>query len=288
MMPMLRDPLGSRMTMDTRGLFDTRPWYMEGIFDETKTSAFLAEMIDEANFCCEGQGDPKACAENPVEACFQEPYSQRAPLRSLHFEEKARELVGRERSFGGAMDVPLDFEGAAALLGLYLIQTPALLPNPNRGDSPSAERGRKLFESPMTGCATCHPGPSFGVSTDVNPFQTPILFGPMIDPLRGPKNKNLDLMSDPFLRRHPQATQIGDDVYFKSPSLRGIWDRAPGFLHHGRAQTLRDAIATPGHPALREWETGYNEADGIFDTHGATSHLSSSELEDLIQYLLTL
>lgn len=280
--------MGSRMTPDTRGLFDSRPWYMEGVFDESKTSALLAEMIDEANFCCEKHDDPKACAQDPISTCEEAPFIGRAPLRSLHFEQKAKELIGLDHSFGGALDVPLDFEGVAALLGLYLIQSPALLPNPNRGDSRSAERGRRLFESPTTGCATCHPGPTFGVSTEVNPFKTPLVFGPMIDPLRDREGKNLNLMSTPFLERHPEAQQVGDDVYFKSPSLRGIWDRAPGFLHHGRAQTLRDAIASPGHPALRQWETGYNEADGIFDTHGATSHLSRSELEDLIQYLLTL
>ena len=47
-------------------------------------------------------------------------------------------------------------------------------------------------------------------------------------------------------------------------------------------------LATPGHPALGPGEVGFNERDGIPDTHGGTSHLSASELEDLATYLRTL
>ncbi len=72
------------------------------------------------------------------------------------------------------------------------------------------------------------------------------------------------------------------------PSLRGIWDRAPSMLHDGRAQSLREVLSTPGHAALQEGEQGFNESDGIPDTHGGTSHLSAGDVEDLIAYLETL
>ncbi len=57
---------------------------------------------------------------------------------------------------------------------------------------------------------------------------------------------------------------------FDTPSLRGLFATAP-YLHDGRAATLLDVLATnnPG------------------DRHGATSHLSAQELEDLVAFLRT-
>ena len=73
-----------------------------------------------------------------------------------------------------------------------------------------------------------------------------------------------------------------------APMLAGIWDRSPPFLHDGRAKNLREALSTPEHPALRPGERGYNELDGIFDTHGGTSELTVGEMRDLIAFLRTL
>jgi cytochrome c peroxidase len=58
---------------------------------------------------------------------------------------------------------------------------------------------------------------------------------------------------------------------FDTPSLRGIWDTAP-YLHDGSAPALRDVLLTrnPG------------------DRHGRTSHLSESEISDLIAFLRSL
>ena len=58
---------------------------------------------------------------------------------------------------------------------------------------------------------------------------------------------------------------------FDTPSLRGVWHTAP-YLHDGRAPTLRDVIAT------------HNPTD----RHGHTSHLSATELQDLVAFLLSL
>jgi len=35
-------------------------------------------------------------------------------------------------------------------------------------------------------------------------------------------------------------------------------------------------------------ETGFNERNGSYDTHGGTSQLSKYQMQDLIHYLLTL
>ena len=55
---------------------------------------------------------------------------------------------------------------------------------------------------------------------------------------------------------------------FDTPSLRGLWHTAP-YLHDGRAPTLRDVLTT------------HNPTD----THGHTTHVSESELQDLVAFL---
>ena len=286
-MPFLADPRGLRMTMDVRGLYDTTPWLMEGVADENDLFVEFLEMAHADNFCCEDAEDREVCASERPAPCDEEPFSTRPALRDAFFLEAADELVERRRSFGGAMEeLALDFEGVNRLVGLFLIHEPGLLPNPNPLDTPGAERGRLLFESPTTGCNVCHPAPTFGVSREVNPFRTPLVFGPVIDPvLEERTKKNLDLLSEDFLERFPDAVQTGADVHLKSTSLRGMWDRAPGFYHDGRARTLRRAVVPPGHPALEEGEEGYNVADGVIDSHGGTSHLTKGEVEDLLEFL---
>jgi cytochrome c peroxidase len=104
--------------------------------------------------------------------------------------------------------------------------------------------------------------------------------------------------------------------------LRGIWERPPTFLHNGIARTLRETVATPGHPSLRELkyepllggeperpnrrEVGLNmtylfkapamplwahlksEARMAFDTHGGTMHLNEQEVDDLVNFMQTI
>lgn len=287
-MPNLADPRGSRMTTDVRGLHDTRPWFQEGAFGPDEVFPAFLHMTHADNFCCEDHPDPDDCVEQPPSKCFEAPYSTRPTTRDRFFKKAAHRLVERRRSFGDAHDVALDFEGVNRLVARYLTATPGLLPNPNPGRSDAAERGRLLFESPSTGCAVCHPAPSFGVSKTVNPSETPLVFGPVVEPARDEDGKNLNLVTDEFLRQFPAAVQRDGDVFFTATSLRGMWDRAPGFYHHGRVRTLREALATPGHPALDEEQRGYNVADGVVDAHGGTSHLTEDELRDLIEYLLTL
>lgn len=56
--------------------------------------------------------------------------------------------------------ITLDCAGVTRALGLFLLQRPRFLPNPNRAlDLPSARRGRDVYTSPGTGCNTCHPLP---------------------------------------------------------------------------------------------------------------------------------
>jgi YVTN family beta-propeller protein len=82
------------------------------------------------------------------------------------------------------------------------------------------ERGREIFFSPATGCASCHLPPRF---TDSDPR-----FRPVHDVGTG----------DGIGERLGRA--------FDTPSLRGVWDAAP-YMHDGSAATLRDVVTqNPG------------------------------------------
>ena len=95
--------------------------------------------------------------------------------------------------------------------------------------------------------------------------------------------KNADALASGFLTLFGGANNR-----FSIPSLRGLWDRPQFFYHDGRATTLVEALATPGHPILHVGQTGFNERDGIPDLHGGTSHLAPHQFHDLIEYLMSI
>ena len=331
---------GLRMTMAYRGAADTRPWFAESAMDETNFKPVLNEFARIENFCCTDytlwpDGAPADCTTNPPDRCFSESspgsddgfravrdaalFAPDRPTESVsreHFYVAAAEaLMGRTESFGDGLwfedpisgdrrPVSLDFGGLTRALGLFLLQEPGLLPNPNPTTA-QTERGRAIFEDLGTGCAVCHPAPAFALSAG----DPTVVMGPVVTPFRdAEEGTNLDLLAAGFIGTFPQAAQdacedvcpaelcaddptVCDDlrnVKFGVPSLRGIWDRAPSMLHDGRAQGLKEVLCTPGHPALEEGETGFNERDGAPDTHGGVSHLSPRDVDDLIAYLLSL
>jgi YVTN family beta-propeller protein len=104
--------------------------------------------------------------------------------------------------------------------------------------SAAAERGKAVYRSAKAACNTCHRGPEL---TDG--------------------------------KIHTAGLEEPDDAYrgYNPPSLRGVYDKDP-YLHDGRSQTLREALAGP-HSA--EAVTGLGE-------------LSEQELSDLLAYLKTL
>jgi len=336
--------LGMRMTMAYRGAADTRPWFFESAMDQSNFKPVINELARIENFCCTDYtlwptGAPADCrtnlppecaAANPASADgfeaarggevapFENPRPTPFPSRDELFEAAAARIIGRTASYGDGLffedpltgerrPIRLDFEGITKALGLFLLANTRLLPNPNEITA-SVRRGRALFESPATGCAACHPGPAFAVSSDVNPTGAPMRMGPVVSPRRAADGTNLDLFAGGFVDTFPQSEMesceavCGADacaadpsvcdrwrnVSFGVPSLRGIWDRAPSMLHDGRARGLREVVCTPGHPALGPGETGHNERDGVPDSHGGTSHLSPAEIDDLVNYLLTL
>ena len=123
-----------------------------------------------------------------------------------------------------------------------------LSPHAKTGLSDAAKRGRELFFSDTTRCATCHSGPYF---TDSTPGRATVL-------------------------RHDVGTG-GDDPSeemgpaYDTPTLLGVYKTAP-YLHHGKAVTLADVLTT-ANPR---------------DAHGRTSRLTPAQVTDLVEFLKAL
>jgi YVTN family beta-propeller protein len=114
--------------------------------------------------------------------------------------------------------------------------------------SDTAKHGESLFRDPKTGCLNCHPPPLF---TDGKAHDV------------GTTTEYRSLYQTPGADRP-------SDLFY-SPVLVELWRTAP-YLHDGSALTLRDVL-TKRNPD---------------DRHGRTSHLTGQEIEDLVQYLLSL
>jgi len=97
--------------------------------------------------------------------------------------------------------------------------------------SAAAGRGRKLFEEPVVGCATCHPAPLF---TDLK-----------MHAVATGRNAKL---------REPE---------FDTPTLVESWRTAP-YLHDGSAVTLREVLTTRN-PNDRHGGTSHLTAEEVDD-----------------------
>jgi DNA-binding beta-propeller fold protein YncE/cytochrome c553 len=124
-----------------------------------------------------------------------------------------------------------------------------LSPHARQGLSAAARRGQTLFHSQKTQCARCHSGPYYCDSVP----------RPAAEIVRHDVGTGND---DP-------GEKMGPD--YDTPTLLGIYRTAP-YLHHGRAQSLEEVL------------TKYNPGD----KHGATSHLSPTEIADLVEFLKAL
>lgn len=316
-----------RNVMAQRGLFDTRPWFFESSMNEDNFFPVLNEFARRENFCCEQldmmvwgkypsitkcQADPALagcshvlhCTTDPPPECATRRYAQTAfSKRSEFMKDAARRLFGRDKSFGDALwrddgtgsrkPIDLDFDGVTRAVGLFMLRTPRLLPNPNRALAlPTAARGEVLFRQAGVGCNACHPLPvttTASAPAPFSPFGMPVRFPPVISPERRPDGSDAMLVNDAFIATFPLTQQSPAGLFVGATPLRGLWDRPQTRLFHdGRARSLREALATPGHPALLPGEVGRNERDGALDTHGGTSALDRYQFADLINFVLTL
>lgn len=325
-MPLQTDRLwGSRQVQAYRGAFDTRPWFLEAAMDEKNFFPVLNEFDRKENFCCE-QLDPLIwpaypsvgdclddpalagcdhvldCEATPPPECATRQYGSPHATRNAFLLAAAEALSGRRTTFGDSLvlagtdePIALDFDGVTRAIGLFLLASPRLPPNPNRAlGLAAAERGRALYERPEVGCATCHPLPVTTVASEpaFSPAGVAVRLPPVITPSLNPAGQICDTVTQGFRDTFQVGTlgpteQGPEGIHFGIPQLRGLWDRAPRFFHDGRARSLRSALLPPGHPALGG-APGFNERYGMPDSHGGTSQLSAEEIDDLLAFLSTL
>ena len=210
-------------------------------------------------------------------------------------------------------------------VGSWLGNTTHLLPNPYDAQNPSVVRGEMLFNDSSVMCSVCHTEPEF-TNKELALTNNDRRALPQLTTVtrRDASYTLASVRAVDYANGLPAYEQEPDDRgrvetvegSFTTMQLRGIFDRPPVFLHHARARSLREVLCTPGHPALRRYrypvlqgdevvrqdrrEIGFNETtartlegplnpeDQIFDTHGGTSQLTPRQLEDLMNFMLSI
>jgi hypothetical protein len=183
----------------------------------------------------------------------------------------------------------------------YVYSLTSFVKNPNQ-PSDATERGRGLFNDPVTRCADCHNGGQGGqFFTDKRPTQA---FDPAL-PARADTNNpwvrhdvgtaNLFDQTDPFAIA--LAGGIFQNVNLPIPGSRGslgeyvtpvlvdLWNTAP-YLHDGTAHTLLDVVR-PCDSALDDCNrlgSGRALHDAALGRHGKTDVLTPSQLNDLVAF----
>jgi len=317
---------GSLAIPQIKNLFAVQPFYFEGThscfdaqFDDAREHVALQGFMEpnpQGDFT--GVSHPTPLGERPKEhEEIQDKMSVDA-FGAIYFDLKERrdEFI-RQASmtyFGKAYN----FRDFQRFIGEFQAAETRLHPNPYDQKNISALRGKRLFNRLDTGCVVCHQPPEF---TDKK------------EALYNNHERTLPSIVS-FTRREKAFTLVGphwmdsannyqrDLEYWEKGRverkegnvtvfpLRGIFDRPFSFLHHGRARSIREVIASPDHYSLRKFkypvlrggeniregrvERGFNEMSFlnektyIPDTHGGTSHLSVIQMRDLENFILSI
>lgn len=305
---------GSREVPDLRALVHKTPFFIEGILSMDEALTMMMEhnpLVDFRGETPVGDFSGIVATEADVQRhaksadviivatgrAWEDTDSRVVDLvkrRELFFRRQTARHFGKE----------LGFRDLQRAIGVYQGGEPRLLPSPVDATDPMVRHGRELFERPDVGCSQCHPAPTF--TDKINVYNQNKSFRPLVS--TRPRDNIHTLISADYLDRLNGFVRDWDaddagryeerEGAFAAPSLHGLWARPPRFLHHGGAISLREVVCTPEHPALRRlpfprvqaerpgrWELGLNELDGLFDTHGTTSHLSVWDVECLLSYL---
>ena len=314
-----------------RNVYAIQPYYFEGThrlsegqgadIDEPASSIDFDRPIWAGDFT--EIRSPVPLAERRV---MHEELKERVEVRSLGHAwydlEERREVFMRGQSetwFGEPHGRPDLYRFVSAWLG----DRNHLLPNPFDEEHPSVQRGAAVFHDARVMCSVCHTAPEFTNKELLLAPNDRRALPPLTTNTR--RDASYTLVSvramqvanglEEFMETDPEDRGRTEDEEgtFTTMQLRGIFDRPPVFLHHGRARSLREVLCTPSHPALHRYrlpilqggedvrpgrmEIGFNETtrrtpagpldprDQIFDTHGGTSHLTPRQIEDLLNFM---
>jgi YVTN family beta-propeller protein len=114
-----------------------------------------------------------------------------------------------------------------------------LSPHAKGGLSAAARRGKDVFFSAETRCATCHGGPLYTDSRAERPFK----------------------LHDVGTGGDDPSEKLGPD--YDTPTLLGVYRTAP-YLHHGKAKTLMEVLTT-FNPGDRHGKTSHLSRQGLDD-----------------------
>lgn len=325
-------PGGTLGIPQMKNVFAIQPYYFEGthVLGEGQ-GADINEPASSIDFDRPVWTGDFSQLQSPVpkskRKLMHEELKERVEIRKLgliwyDLEERRDEFIRRQslRYFGEAYTLTDLYRFVAAWLG----NTTHLFPNPYDKKNPSVIRGARLFNNVQVMCGVCHRAPEFtNKSMELAPNDRralptlttitrrdasyTLVSVHAIDKANG---REFDLSpEDPGRVEEKEGS-------FTTMQLRGIFDRPPVFLHHGRARSLREVLCTPQHPALEQYrypvlqgleevrpgrmEIGMNEItarspagmlnpmDQIFDTHGGTSHLPKRQIEDILNFMLSI
>ncbi len=257
-----------------------------------------------------------------------EEIKERVEVRKLgdqwyHLEERREEFFRQQTK--RYMGEPYELRDMFRFVGSWLGNTTHLLPNPFDEKNASVVRGRSLFNDSSVMCSVCHTEPEF-TNKDLALTNNDRRALPQLTTVtrRDASYTLISVRAMDIANGMTDFEQGPDDLgrvedvegSFTTMQLRGIFDRPPVFLHHARARSLREVLCTPGHPALREYrypvlqgteevradryEIGFNETttrtpegpldveDQVFDTHGGTSHLTPRQIDDLMNFMMSI
>ena len=164
-------------------------------------------------------------------------------------------------------------------LAAYVASLTAVDPSPFRDASGkmtvAALRGKAIFQSVESACASCHAGKEF-TDSRLPPPGSPLPSAPTKVSVYAKAVSTLTpqgfLLHDVGTLGSASGRRLNDSLPgLDTPTLKGIW-QFPPYLHDGSAATLREVLVD------RNPE----------DRHGKTSHLDDGQVSDLIAYLLQL
>ena len=104
---------------------------------------------------------------------------------------------------------------------------------------------------------------------------------------------NKDVVIDMVCYRR-RGHNEGDDPSMTNPAMYHVIDTKRGVRKNYTESLIGrgDISIKEAEDALRDYqgqhEQGFNEVDGIPNTHGATSQLSPSQVDDLVNFMLSL
>jgi DNA-binding beta-propeller fold protein YncE len=231
--------------------------------------------------------------------------------RNAFFRDQSRRYFGN----------PYDLAGFYSFVGAWMGNENRLLPSPFDQQHPSVKRGEQLFNSAQVMCSVCHTAPEFTNKSRVLANNERRALPQLTTLTRRDASYSLASVfametanGDPLGIKHEDKGRFEEkEGSFTTMTLRGIFDRPPVFLHHGRARSLREVVLTPNHPGARRYlfpvlmgdeevrperrERGFNELTArtargglnpdnrIIDSHGGTSHLSPRQVNDLVNFM---